>query len=303
MKTYKLSQPLDRKFTTIKFRLEDFMYKQCWYVFNPDGISEQFYLSDWNVFKILPLIKVHSNGTESNDSSLGNFRQGKWKYKGDDLFLFDIDGCLYRMHLVSIDSSLIIFELGDTKQYFILVSKSFRKKHEKVSLLAIERHLGLPCAVSEGDSASANDTLSANHSFDANCTISNTRPVSSMRTAEPGTHQGFFSRIINYVFLGGMFHAILGGHDHDKEHTEKTETKPTPDALLDENLYYDELADELADEFADEFADGGEYYDEADEGYYDDSEECLYGDPEDYGGLTEEEVIYDYLQSQEDDDY
>lgn len=230
--------------TTIHF--EPFLYHEKWHVFNPQQNPDTISFSPNGSFVDVQRMKV---------------TQGEWKYLGGDVFQLLVNGESVGVHLVHLDTNLLIFELGDTEQYFILVSDRAFHLALFTDLLSIEYYIQKV------------DLLIKEHVR---------RPA--------GSHEGLV-HIIPIVATGLLFDSLSGLFHSDDDEKEFREGDGRD---LNEDLFFD--VDEFEDELED-LDDDNEFFEEDQV----DEEPIYESEYDDYGGLTEEEVIYDYLQSEEDE--
>lgn len=282
MKTYRLNQPLERISQESTIQFEKAMLQDKWYIYDSDQITDTIIFHADNT---LELLKVFKN------------KKGEWNYMGGDLFSLHIDEKLDELHLVHLDNNLMIFEQGDTKKYLILISYHAMK------------------------------SLSLNSLFNIEYYLKKVREQMREYTKNPSMFRQTVPYFMPIVVMGGLHHADFWSNHDDKEVEHKKERSEAESEMLDEGLVEGDMIDEdlidryYSDEEIDadlldeepEFAtsDNNVYVndDEYDNQYEDDNEndEEYYDTDDDksneYGGFTEEEIIYDYLESQEEDDF
>ena len=270
MKTYQLTHPLERTRKKDAIPFEHVFYNQHWLIFNPHKMQES--------------LTFDSDGTFIVRSQSGKASKGQWIYKGGDAFKLTLDNGTYGLHLVHLDNNLMMFELHDTKQYFILVSEQCLKTINLNTLDAIEYYIGkLNAEISE-------------------------------QLKNPEGFQRVASHVVPIMVMGGLYHNASWFHESNHEHQDKD------DNHVSQDVYQDELDDEVEldlalDDFDESIEDEGimedDFVNVVDNNSYDDVEyeEPLYDEEDtyeegygEYGDFSEEEIIYDYLQSQEEED-
>ena len=259
MKTFELKRPLGRIPQNVVIPFKKVLFKYTWLIFDPVCMTDTITFSPDGRFK---------------KSMAGKVLKGYWKYQGGDAFQLKMEGALYGMHLVHLDSNLVLFELHDTKQYYILVSPDGYQQHSFGSLDSIEYY------------------------------IQKLKEMVDDRRMQPRRENGLVGHVVPILVMGALCDSLFWHHDDD-EPTDKHEVNRG----TEEDDFRDDMYDELDREWEDEFDESNDEFDEdssveiADDDleYMDPAnEEPLYDDGyDDYGGLTEEEVIYDYLQDQD----
>lgn len=264
MKTFKLKKSLVRTNNKEKIPFEKIMFHNHWIVFDSQEMTKA--------------LTFHSDGTfEVTKTGKNNYepREGQWKYKGGDAFDFLFDDGTYGLHLVHLDSYLMVFELHETKQYFILVSEREPKNMKLNSLDAIELYIRqLKTEVAE-------------------------------RLRTPDFFYGRAFDIIPVVIMGSVFQSVPWFHDDKDDDNHKIDMNHKDDNLdefddeAEEDVWWDENDKSL--ETGEREEDESYLDDEVDEPVYD--EQSVYEDQlyDDYGGLSDEEIIYDYLESQDEE--
>lgn len=257
MKTYQFKHPLERISINATVHFEKGIYQHKWYVFNPTRITDTLTFNPNKSFIL----------TDS-----GKDITGEWNYLGGDQFNLQINGAVYGLHLVHLDGNLLIFELHDTKQYFILISPLALNVLALTDLDSIEYYI-------------------SKLNIQINAQIKN-----------PSTSHNFTNNILPILVMGGIYDSLFWQHSFDHDHEgigfETTKNDYT-DEDKDENDEFDE--DEAFDENEEDLIDNEIYPEDLvdDDQEY---EEPIYDDGyTDYGGLSEEEIIYDYLESQEEE--
>ena len=258
MKTYQLKHQLKRVSHKATIHFENVIYQHTWYIFNPYQIAETLI---FNADKTLLI------------TSKKRITHGVWDYHKGDAFDFHIDGVCYVLHLVHLDNNLIIFELQDTKQYFILLSYQAIYTLNLTSLDSIEYYIKkLQLQVREQVEKPTYTTTTTNH-------------------------------IIPILVMGGLQGLDFWHHDSDEDTSNPSKDKPEKDEIDDEFEEWYEDENFMLDETEDNEL-------ECEDSLYDtfDEESALQGTEyeddnyNEYGDLTEEEVIYDYLQNEEMDE-
>ena len=278
MKTYQFSKPFDRISGNDTIHYEKVMFNRHWMIFDPGKIKDHILFSSDGTYR----------KTASKTESVGH-----WKYLGGDAFELQNNGSTYGLHLVHLDNNLMIFELHDTKQYFILVSQQCLRSINLNSLASIEYY------------------------------IQKVQVEVQERMAHPTHYQSVVSHVIPIMVMGGICNSLFWNHDRDDDKHDSTDKEghayatdnaddfDPNDDFDDEENFDDQYDFENEDGFEDEddFEDdelnaenddneSTEYYEPVyDEPEYDEPyDEPVYEDESsDYGGFTEEEIIYDYL--------
>ena len=260
MKTFKLNHPLKRMQNENTLPFEKLICTQAWLVFDPEVMTET--------------LSFYPNGTFVSQTKTSDAHgthpsalvRGKWLYQGGDTFQFTFEGGVYGLHLVHLDTNLMIFELHDTKQYFILISKKCQQTINLNSLDEIDYYIG-----------------KLNAEF-------------IERTQHPSTFNGIAPDIVPIMVMGGLFHSLPWFHDSDNDDTDVHLAKDVNRDEYDDEAEDDLRMDENEAYYEDDEFDDDEYVDTE---YIDDEDENdnVY---DDYTGLSEEEIIDDYLEDQDD---
>lgn len=282
MKTFQFSKPLKRISQGVNIQFENVLYQNVWHVFDVPVMTETM------TFKPNQTLVVARSGKEV---------EGSWKYTGGDSFQLKLDGASYWLHLVHLDNNLLIFELYDTRMYSIFVSQNAMQTLALTSLDSIEYY------------------------------IEKLKKQIHERVQNPSRSHGGSSNILPILVMGGVYSSLFRNHDHsDFFHPDSDKDGKqvsSEDEFIDEEGEWNEDGemedfsdvdndfediDDEEDGFEDIDGDGFEDVDNAQDVYYEQEDDWV-EEPVDtefdevydeYGGLTEEEIIYDYLENQED---
>ena len=293
MKTFELKRPLGRIPQNVVIPFKKVLFKYTWLIFDPVCMSDTITFSPDGRF---------------TKSMAGKVLNGYWKYQGGDAFQLKMEGASYGMHLVHLDSNLVLFELHNTKQYYILVSPNANVQYSFGSLDSIEYY------------------------------IQKLKDMVDDSRMQPRRVNGLAGHVVPIIVMGALCDSLFWHHEPDwnagddhRVHRDVEEDNSRADVDDREDELYDELDgefdeldgefdeldgefDELDDDFDLDESDNdfdessGQFDDEFSEDVDDDgveymepvNEEPLYDNGyDDYGGLTEEEVIYDYLEDQD----
>ena len=126
MKTYTFKQSLSRIHNLTAVSFEKFMLQNKWFVFDSEGITDSVIFHPNHIFEVNSQRKISF---------------GQWKYFNEDYFELNINDACYGLHLVHFDNNLMVYELHDTKQYFILLSQQGMNTFSFISLEHIEYYI------------------------------------------------------------------------------------------------------------------------------------------------------------------